>query len=445
MRSCSIKVHHISEKAPSRCLPAECRDAFPLEVLPRPIAEFAQAVSQAVGCGADYPAAAALAAMSVAIGAGRLVEVEQGWREQASLFLSLIGESGSGKTPSLRYALSPAIRLMEELSQTKDHRSVAVSEATVEALSLLLRENERGVLFAPDELSAVFDGFGAYRGGRGADRQFFLSCWSGEALRITRVNRAQGPRRPESIIIPRPFLTIAGGIQPCRLEVFGCENLRDIGLAQRFLFVSTHGDSYPHGSAGIPRSVADAYASFLGELARYRGAGCDPVSRSLVRKLTPDAHELFVAASEDFHRRTADSPDLRLYAPKLRAYLARFSLILHESAVVFGEQPDTVSEWTVAQAFELADYFLQQYRCFLVSREDSETAARVLRLMEAAHARGGELSLRQVYTGHIGGARNNAEAFKLLHSAARIGVGRIVTRSPKHGGRPQTLFILNRA
>lgn len=291
----------------------------------------------------------------------------------------------------------------------------------------------------------MFDNLGAHRGGRGADRQFFCSCWSGQRVQITRVNRTQGPRRPESIAVERPFLTIVGGLQPCRLGAFGSERVRADGLMQRFLFAVSPGNSPGAERAEFHRHHVDSYREFLLALASCRRSRYDHDSRALLRRFPPDARELFVAAGEDLDQRTAEVPDLRLYAPKLRANIARLALILHEADVVHGKPaPDVVDDWVVARAFQLADFFLGQYQQALQLLLDSEVHGRVFRLVEAAQAGGGAIGLREAYTRHIGGTRDKAGALELFHAAARMGLGRFVDNSPRNGGRIQTVFVLNR-
>lgn len=446
MSIASFRFNHGFEPSSSATAPdGTSWPEFPLDVMPRPVAEFAHAVSQSVGCPVAFAAAGSLAAMSSAIGATRQLEIRPGWREQVSLYICLLGPSGSGKTPALYHTLRPAIRVLEELLRNGDYRPAAVTEATTEALALLLRENERGVLLHPDELSSLFDSFGSYRGGRGADRQFFCSCWSGQRVQITRVNRAQGPRKPETILIPRPFLTVVGGLQPCRLDAFGTGRLRGDGLVQRFLFSVAPESPPPVERSDMPGHLVASYESFLRELASCHGGRYDHESRSLIRRFSRDARELFADASEDLDQRTAEVPDLRLYGPKLRANMVRLALILHETDVAMGRQaPDVVDDWAVARAFQLADFFLAQYHQVSRLLVDSDNSGRVLRLLEAAQARGGEISLRDAYTRHIGGATDKAGALELFHAAARMGLGRLVPRSPRHGGRAQAVFILHR-
>ena len=58
-----------------------------------------------------------------------------------------------------------------------------VEDATVEALYSVLEENPRGVLDIEDELSGWVRRMDQYKGGKGADRQFFLGVWSNSTSR----------------------------------------------------------------------------------------------------------------------------------------------------------------------------------------------------------------------------------------------------------------------
>src|SRR5262249_30303401 len=59
-------------------------------------------------------------------------------------------------------------------------RRVMLDKVTgAEKLIRLLSENPRGLLQCKDELTALIGGMNQYRGGRGDDRQTYLSLWSG--------------------------------------------------------------------------------------------------------------------------------------------------------------------------------------------------------------------------------------------------------------------------
>lgn len=65
-------------------------------------------------------------------------------------------------------------------------RRVVVGDVTTEALATILAANPRGILMARDEISSWIRGMNQYKGGKGNDRQFYLSCWSGQTALVDR-------------------------------------------------------------------------------------------------------------------------------------------------------------------------------------------------------------------------------------------------------------------
>jgi hypothetical protein len=106
------------------------------------------------------------------------------------------------------------------------------NDATTEAVGELLSDNPRGLLLARDELLAWTRSMNMYRKGQGADRQFYLSTWSGTAIRIDR----KTPPGKKSLSIPRPFLAVIGGITPEMLPELADEYGRQDGFLDRILF-----------------------------------------------------------------------------------------------------------------------------------------------------------------------------------------------------------------
>ena len=87
-----------------------------------------------------------------------------------------------------------------------------LNDATVEALARRLAENPRGCLLWRDELSGWAQSMNSYKGGKGSDRQFFLSLWSSMATAVDRVSEVN------PLILDQPFLAITGMIQPDTVE-----------------------------------------------------------------------------------------------------------------------------------------------------------------------------------------------------------------------------------
>ncbi|GIU73293.1 MAG: hypothetical protein KatS3mg004_0380 [Bryobacteraceae bacterium] len=413
---------------------------FPLSALPPAIGAVAEAVAHAVGCPVEFAAGGALAAMSFAVGSTRGLEIQPGWVERPSLYIALVGPSGSGKTPALNAALAPARRLASQLNQDRSQCEV-VAEATTEALALLLRDRPRGVLLHADELSALFEGFGAYRGGRGADRQFYCSAWGVGSFQITRVQRSQGPRRPELIEVRDPLLSIVGGLVPERLNAFGSGPLLNDGLPQRFLFFLARETSDSAGSPSPPE-VRRAYEDLIEKMARLRGTAYNRESNLVLRKFSPSAGELFRQLAADLRESAKSAGDAALcsYGPKLVSLLARLALLLHEAAVADGADPDVVDEAPLWGAYFLADFALESFHRVLQILRAGVDLDRCKRLARAAAEAGGEISAREVYSRHIAGVRSAAEAAQLFADAERLGFGEIAVRVPATGGHPQTFF-----
>jgi hypothetical protein len=117
---------------------------------------------------------------------------------------------------------------------------IVTSDITVESLGVLLHENPRGLTMIRPELSALFAGMNQYKaGGKGNDRQFFLSLWDGEVLAVDRKSFRDGM----PLYIMDPFVALVGSIQPDLLtsmrERTGQNAVADDGLLDRFLL------SYP--------------------------------------------------------------------------------------------------------------------------------------------------------------------------------------------------------
>jgi hypothetical protein len=180
---------------------------FPLDALPPTTRLFVREGAKSIGCPVDYIGAGVLAALSGAIGDTRCVQIKSDWKESAALYLMIIGAPSAKKSPAMKLALTPVRRRQTELRQQhdaamerykQDHKEWKeaskegpvtyaepqkpafgrswVDDTTVERLAGILDENPRGVLLTKDELSGWLRAMDQYKGGKGSDRQFFLSA-----------------------------------------------------------------------------------------------------------------------------------------------------------------------------------------------------------------------------------------------------------------------------
>jgi hypothetical protein len=150
-----------------------------------------------------------------AIGNSREVQLKPGWNEGARVYGGILGRPGLAKSAAAEKVAAPLFEVQKQLKEeyddaVKKHKQavadwearapanrgpkpeppvlkrVIVSDTTVEALCVILAQNPRGVLLYRDELVGWARSFNQYRGGKGADRSFWLSCWSGQPVVVDR-------------------------------------------------------------------------------------------------------------------------------------------------------------------------------------------------------------------------------------------------------------------
>jgi hypothetical protein len=186
-------------------------EPFPLDVLPIPARDLAEAAAESIGCPADFPAVAILAPASGVIGRSASLLIKSGYFASASLYVGLVGNPSSGKSPALGATLAPVWSIGQSLHEKwrperdawkagkSDQRGpepilerVVSTDPTTEALGPILAKNPRGLVLAPDEMTKWFLSMDQYKGGRGGDRPFYLSAWNGEPVYVDRAKESFG-------------------------------------------------------------------------------------------------------------------------------------------------------------------------------------------------------------------------------------------------------------
>lgn len=248
---------------------------FPIEALPNPIKRFCTEAAAAIGCDVSYLAVPALAALAGCIGNSNVIQLKHGWCEPSVVWAAIIGESGTTKSPALDAVLDPLHRAQREMDRqhkaaNQEHLQVVaayeadfaawkgtgrkkgepppekpaeptcqriiVNDTTVEALAVVLHENEHGVVLVRDELAGMLLSLNQYKSGKGADAQNFLSMHGARPIRIDRKGSTANARK--TIAVDRAAVSILGGIQPMILQqCLHGEHTQD-GLAARFLFAA---------------------------------------------------------------------------------------------------------------------------------------------------------------------------------------------------------------
>lgn len=245
--------------------------AFPIDVLPKSIADYV--IDQSSRMGADVGMLAMFSLVCCASAITDEIKIQPkindpSWQESARLWVAAVGNPSIKKTPSLnavaipvwnqdekwrkeeqkfrrKFELEKKIYSKKETAYIKAvaedktdvvepvppespeiHRAV-VDDITVEALGNILSNTKKGVLLHADELSGFFGGMDAYRErGVNKDRAHYLQLYNGGDRRIDRVSRG-------SILVSNWGASIIGGIQPGPMARIA-KNMNDDGLLQRF-------------------------------------------------------------------------------------------------------------------------------------------------------------------------------------------------------------------
>jgi hypothetical protein len=222
----------------------------------------------------DHVAMPLLAVTAGLIGAARRVRALRSWSEPICLWTSVIGFSGTGKTPGLDVVCRVLSRIERSRSDSVDAQRAAddkkaakakaalkhwkkeveaatkaglpapdqpkeagvpppfvaprfyVSDATIEKLAVLIEARPRGLLMIGDELAGLFANMGRYSNG-GSDREFWLQAWNGGHYSVERLGRAP-------VSLPHLLVSITGGFQPDKLA--RSFDRADDGMYARHLF-----------------------------------------------------------------------------------------------------------------------------------------------------------------------------------------------------------------
>ena len=152
----------------------EVAAAFPLDTLPAQLQALIEKTAAAIHCPSDFLGVPLLAAAGAAIGNSRAVEIKEGWTERARLWVAVVADPGTKKSPALSLITTPFRKRNKEFFQESSNPEAPVqvltTDTTMAALAALLEANPRGILVFRDELVGWVRSMNGHRGG-GSDRQ----------------------------------------------------------------------------------------------------------------------------------------------------------------------------------------------------------------------------------------------------------------------------------
>jgi hypothetical protein len=459
---------------------------FPVAVFPAPLRQFIHEVAAALPCPADFVGVPMLALLGCAIGTSRVLRVKPGWLEGPRLYTAVVADTGTKKSPALRFAAQPYYdrqrTLLQQYLDAHDLETAGytvamdtrpgpppvprarqpppmatlpaddrpsppqlfTTDTTLEALLVLVAQIPRGIALIQDELGAWTRAMDQYRK-RGADRQRWLSLWNGAPVIVNRKSRQQ------PIVLDNPLVCIAGCIAQDTLDELSDARGRDDGFIHRILFAYPDPMPVRWTEAAVSDQTLQGYTDVYEALWSLQGdlkqAGSGPPF-PLELGFTAKGRAAFIAFAEALYAELTD--------PALPDYLrgpwskydggagARLALIVHLCRVMTGEaDSEAVDAHSVRAAIALVDYFKAHarrvYQRLRATRADqrAETAIRWIQ------AHGNVCTIRDLQRHRVAGVTRASQAEKLLRDLIDLGAGELREhRLPS--GRLQRVLVMHR-
>lgn len=406
---------------------------FPLQIFPEVFAKYIQEECESFCSPAakpDFIAMSLLAVIATACGETTL-KIKEGWTMQGNIYVALIGEPGSKKSPSFSKAMAFARKIegdfatqYEELEEEYNREKKSydalkpsekketeepiepirkrffVSNATVESLARILNEN-KSVLMACDELSSWLNSFNQYKGGKGNDKQYYLSFWSNASESIVRVKG--------SIYVENPILSILGGIQPSILA--DLKGKKDDGMFQRFLFC------YP------PEQEVENWSNkeTNPNLKRDVGLEIERIRANANRelKLSSEAFAMYGCYWELLKREEKEifNNEKKIFWAKLGTQLGKIAI-----SIASMRNETEVSTKSMANAIDFIEYYKTQVEKVLDEIEKTSEEVEsdpIIYYVQRKNIK--EFTIRDLYRAKVKGCRNAEEARKRIAYLLRIG------------------------
>lgn len=358
---------------------------FPIDIFPKPIQNYIIECNTKLDSNIDYMGCSLLWLISVCIGNSIEMEVKRGWIENASLWISLVGKAGIGKTPSINNIIFPLLKINQreikkyykELEVWEHYNSLSQKEKkefpfvekpiktqfiandiTLEALVDLHQESDNAVGVFKDELAGWLKDMNKYRAG--SDLEFWLSVWSGKAVNLNRLTR-------KGSYVDKPFIPVLGGIQPSILSHFYTEENKDNGFMDRMLLSFPDAKIEVYNENELSYDVLEWYkeniVAFFDKLKYIIKRDNDNNIIPVTAKFSEDAKKEWVRIFNEitnYQNSDEENEYLKSMYPKQKSYIPRFALLIHAFDENFsaGGNVLEVSKESILKAEKLSKYFV---------------------------------------------------------------------------------------
>jgi hypothetical protein len=352
--------------------------------------------------------------------------------EPMVIYAGIVSESGNRKSPTFK-AITKGLRkfqdeedilykeaqqqYQEDLTAWKRNRSedrgeppeaplppreYFVDNITSEALDRIkAQQPQHGILIRKDELSGLFGSYGAYKNGRGSDKEGILSGWNGDGIKV---NRVSGSR----LSLSHDASSIVGAIQPGKLRQIMGDLEDEQGEWGRFLWYYA-----PLKPFRLPDDDTQFEIENLLEGIYRKLDKLAPIQY----RFTPDAQRAYQDWHWTLEQRKCAEPrqGMRAAIAKMQGYTARLAGILHILwAIADGQEPELhIPIERVKAARNLAEFYLGQVQ--LIHSDARSSQGELTSILESILKKAkqlGQLSTRKA-SSSIRGLRN-CKAGKIL-------------------------------
>jgi hypothetical protein len=320
----------------------------PIHSLPPTFAQYVTEGAASLGVPPEMIALPLMQFLGALVGNRVQIQMKRNFVQYGALWVALIADPGSLKSPALNLARWPldilqreATDLYNELLAQWDedvqrwnradaegrgpkpvrpkHRDFFTTNATIEAIVGALQATPGLTLFK-DELVSFITSMDQYRGGKGSDRQEYLSGWSFAPLKVNR-------RTGEPVFLPHPVLGMSGGIVTDRVADLHDRHGNRDGLFERFILIRCHVVPQPWTDDDLDPALLDPVLETFRKLDRIPFR--EMAGGVVTVKLDRDARDVWRDwYNENAQLRTDATGMARGYYAKLELMVSRIALIL---------------------------------------------------------------------------------------------------------------------
>ena len=459
---------------------------FPIESIPPTWRPWIERAAHGAGATFAHVAVPLLGIASGLIGTARRVEVSRSWSEPMTLWVAVVGFSGTSKTPGID-ATKRALAMIERnrrpiiVELERKHNSLVetakavqkkwkkeveaaveqgsqspampaaaidpgpfiaprlyVSNATIERLAVLLQARPRGALMLCDELAGLFLNMSRYSGGQ--DNEFWLECWNGNPYRVERMGRP-------AAAVDHLLVGVVGGMQPDKLAK-SFDGAAD-GMYARVCFSWPSEAPYRH----LTNEVAEIEPEVLNALARIVDLPGENADGVFAARHIPLSNEAREDVFEKFRRsvftgkNSLDGREREWWA-KTPAHVVRLAgtLAYLDWAMRGGAEPTEIeAKFMQAAARLVRDYFWPHSRAALRQIGLSERHANARRVLRWIRARDlYTVSREEIRREGLSQSLDAGQTQSLIDGLVKAGWLRETTSPARpSGGRPARRWIVN--